>query len=71
MTDHSDDVSRSAYGVAPPGFRLPGDSRPGPVRLQVAALKRSLEYYTQVLGFRVARRTEATACSPRTATTGR
>lgn len=41
------------YGVAPPGHRLPGEARVGRVRLQVADLDRSLEYYARVLGFTV------------------
>jgi catechol 2,3-dioxygenase len=49
------------YGIAPPGYRLPGETRLGPVRLQVADLARSLEYYERVLGLRVLRRGEGTA----------
>lgn len=49
-------MSRTAgdleYGVAPPGYRLPPTARPGPVRLQVADLPRSLDYYQRVLGLR-------------------
>jgi catechol 2,3-dioxygenase len=41
------------YGIAPPGFRLPDDTRVGRVRLQIADLQRSLDYYTRVLGLRV------------------
>ncbi|HYN81487.1 MAG TPA: VOC family protein [Gemmatimonadaceae bacterium] len=41
------------YGIAPKKYRLPDDTRLGPVRLQVADLARSLEYYQQVLGLRV------------------
>jgi len=41
------------YGIAPSGYRLPGPSRPGRVRLQVAELGRSLAYYERVLGMRV------------------
>ncbi len=39
------------YGIAPPGFRLPPGTRVGGVRLQVADLARSLEWYQRVLGF--------------------
>jgi catechol 2,3-dioxygenase len=39
-----------AYGIAPPGYRLPAASRLGAVRLQVADLPRSLEWYRRVLG---------------------
>lgn len=41
------------YGVAPPGFRLPAATHVGVVRLQVSDLSRSLDYYREVLGFRV------------------
>ena len=41
------------YGVAPSGYRLPAETRLGPVRLQIADLNRSLEYYDKVMGFRV------------------
>lgn len=40
------------YGIAPTGYRLPAETRLGPVMLQVADLARSLEYYQHVLGFR-------------------
>jgi catechol 2,3-dioxygenase len=48
-------VTRSdlPYGIAPTGYRLPAETRLGPVILQVADLVRSLEYYRHVLGFRV------------------
>jgi len=39
-----------AYGIAPPGYRLPAATRLGAVRLQVADLARSLEWYGRVLG---------------------
>ena len=39
-----------AYGRAPKDFRLPADLRLGPVRLQVADLERSVDFYRQVLG---------------------
>ena len=42
-----------AYGVVPSGFRLPEATHVGAVRLQVADLPRSLDYYQQVLGFSV------------------
>jgi catechol 2,3-dioxygenase len=45
--------SQAQFTVAPPGFRLPGDLTLGPVRLQVAELSRSVEYYRRVLGLRV------------------
>jgi catechol 2,3-dioxygenase len=44
------------YGIAPSGFRLPDATRLGRVRLQVANLDRSIEYYERVIGLRVFRR---------------
>lgn len=41
------------YGIAPPGYRLPGDISLGRVRLQVRDIARSLAFYTEVLGLRV------------------
>jgi len=49
------------YGIAPKGYRLPAQTTLGPVRLQVADLERSITYYEQVLGLRVATRTSDTA----------
>jgi catechol 2,3-dioxygenase len=43
----------SDFGVVPPGFRLPPDTGVGAVRLQIADLQRSVDYYEQVLGLRV------------------
>jgi catechol 2,3-dioxygenase len=43
-------------GVAAPRFRLPPATHIGVVRLQVADIERSLDYYERVLGFRVVRR---------------
>lgn len=42
-----------AYGIEPPGYRLPDATRLGRVRLQVADLARSLPYYERVLGLRL------------------
>jgi catechol 2,3-dioxygenase len=53
--------STSEYGIAPHGFRLPGATRLGPVRLQVSDLDRSLDYYEGVIGHRVASRGEGQA----------
>ena len=42
-----------AYGVTPPGYRLPAGLRLGTVRLQVADLARSVDWYRRVLGVTV------------------
>lgn len=42
------------YGVAPAGYRLPAATRVGRVVLQVSSLERSLAFYTEVLGLRLA-----------------
>jgi catechol 2,3-dioxygenase len=44
------------YGEAPPGTRLPAATRLGPVRLDIADLARSLDFYTGTLGLRVVER---------------
>ncbi len=49
------------YGIAPPGYRLPGATRVGTVRLQVADLARSVAYYQHVLGLRVLVRADGEA----------
>jgi catechol 2,3-dioxygenase len=49
-TEHSPTID---YGIAPPGYRLPNETRLGRVKLQVADLVRSLAYYERVLGMRV------------------
>jgi catechol 2,3-dioxygenase len=41
------------YGIHPPGYRLPNETRLGRVRLQVSDLSRSVEYYRRVIGLRV------------------
>ena len=43
-------TSRREYGIAPPDYRLPDDTRVGRVRLQVSDLSRSLAYYRDILG---------------------
>ena len=45
-----------SYGEAPLGHRLPETTRLGPVRLDVADLARSLDFYTGTLGLRVVER---------------
>lgn len=49
------------YGLPPPRFRLPDDTRVGRVRLQVADLARSIDYYTTVIGLRLGTRTDTAA----------
>ena len=51
----------SARGIAPPGFRLPAETRIGTVRLQVSDLARSLAFYERVLGFRTLNRSGGVA----------
>ncbi len=46
-------MSDIQYGMRPSGYRLPEETRLGPVRLQISDLNRSLEYYERVMGFRV------------------
>lgn len=50
-----------SYGLPPKGFRLPDDTRLGPVHLQVADLERSVAYYTRVLGLRLSDRSGRSA----------
>ena len=45
-----------SYGLEPGGFRLPDETRLGPVTLRVADLERSLDYYETVLGLRLLER---------------
>lgn len=49
-------VADTSYGMQPKGYRLPAETRLGPVRLQIADLARSLDYYERVLGLRVVER---------------
>lgn len=50
-----------SYGSPPRGFRLPDDTRLGPVRLRVSDLERSLSFYRATLGMRVLRQSEGFA----------
>jgi catechol 2,3-dioxygenase len=59
MTTHVD--APISYGVRPPGYRLPDETRLGRVCLQVSDLERSIAYYEQVIGFRLLGRTAAGA----------
>ena len=45
-------AAEGTYGEAPKGYRLPNETRLGRVKLQVADLARSIEFYEGVLGFR-------------------
>lgn len=53
--------SSLAYGIPPTGYRLADATHVGGVRLQVRDLQRSLDYYTQVIGLRLAGRDASTA----------
>jgi len=50
-----------AYGVQPPAFRVPDETRPGTVTLLVSDLARSLDYYEQILGLRTLERSGGAA----------
>ncbi len=53
------------YGVRPPRYRLPDDTHLGRVRLQIADLARSVEWYATVLGVNVLdRSTTGAALAP-------
>jgi catechol 2,3-dioxygenase len=45
------------YGVPPAGYRLPDETRLGPVKLQVSDLARSVAYYESVIGLHTISRT--------------
>ena len=47
----SPDSEQRAYGIAPPGYRLPDTTNIGAVRLQVSDLARTTAYFRDVLGF--------------------
>jgi catechol 2,3-dioxygenase len=49
------------YGIAPKGYRLPAETRLGPVRLQIADLARSVDYYQKVPGFRAVEQSKSSA----------
>lgn len=66
MSNHSAQSSTESspdpgYGIRAPAYRLPGDARPGSVRLQVADLGRSLEFYQSILGLSLLGQSGATA----------
>ena len=49
------------YGVRPPGYRLPEETHIGKVRLQVASLDRSIDYYQKVIGMELIDRSAGSA----------
>ena len=49
-------ATHTEHGIRPKGYRLPDSTRLGRVRLQVADLDRSLDFYEKVLGFRAIKR---------------
>jgi catechol 2,3-dioxygenase len=54
------------YGIRPEGFRLPAETAPGRVRLQVADLERSVGYYEHTIGLVTAARSPGhAALAPR------
>ena len=61
MQSSTESSSDPDYGIRAPGYRLPSDARPGRVRLQVADLGRSLEFYQSVMGFSLLGQSGATA----------
>ncbi len=54
-------MSTLPYGIAPPAFRLPDATHVGAVRLQVADLSRSIDYYSDVIGLQVTHTTGSRA----------
>ena len=61
QTMRTETAAAPAVGVAPPGYRLPADTRLGEVHLQVADLDRSLDCYQHVLGLRLLERSAGDA----------
>jgi catechol 2,3-dioxygenase len=61
MAHGNDGFDAVDHGIPAPGQRLPGGTRVGRVRLQVAELERSLDYYGRVLGLRVLERSAGDA----------
>ena len=54
-TSGAQPATPGSYGERPAHYRLPSDTRLGPVRLQISDLARSLSFYQNILGFRVVR----------------
>lgn len=50
-----------SIGIAPPGYRLPDSTTLGCVRLEIADLGRSLDFYEEVLGLRTLERSGTVA----------
>lgn len=59
MTDSP--ARQDAAGIAAPGYRLPATTHTGVVRLQVADLDRSVDYYQRVIGLHLLRRDASAA----------
>jgi catechol 2,3-dioxygenase len=51
MSSTMEPAAAGSFGEPPRGFRLPEATRLGPVKLQVADLEQSIEWYHRVLGF--------------------
>jgi catechol 2,3-dioxygenase len=60
-TAGAEPATPGSYGEAPHASRLPEATRLGPVRLDIADLARSLDFYTGTLGLRVLERDAARA----------
>lgn len=63
-------ASAGSYGRPPVGFRLPSATALGPVRIQIADLGRSLDYYQRVLGLRLLQQTRSSAILGTPSSTG-
>lgn len=61
MSAHESVALDADHGIRPKGYRLPDTTHLGRVRLQVADLDRSIDFYEKVLGLRLIRRSEDSA----------
>ena len=59
--DGAQPATPGTYGLPPTGYRLPDALALGPVKLQIADLARSVDYYEQSLGLRLLDRTSKSA----------
>src|SRR5437868_12574424 len=59
--DGAQPATPGSYGLPPKGYRLPDALSLGAVKLQVADLARSVDYYQQTLGLRLLDRTPKSA----------